>query len=49
VRNYVGIKENPVKIVEIIDKKMDGNYDMKSITIVAKVALITFKNKYIKN
>jgi len=39
VRNYVGIKENPVKIVEIIDKKMDGNYDMKSITIVAKLAL----------
>jgi len=39
VRNYVGIKENPVKIVEIIDKKMDGNYNMKSITIVAKLAL----------
>jgi serine/threonine protein kinase len=39
VRNYVGIKENPGKIVEIIDKKMDGNYGMKSITIVAKLAL----------
>jgi len=39
VKYYVGIKENPVKIVEIIDKKMDGNYDMKSITIVAKLAL----------
>jgi serine/threonine protein kinase len=39
VKDYVGIKENPGKIVEIIDKKMDGNYNMKSITIVAKLAL----------
>jgi len=39
VKDYVGINENPGKIVEIIDKKMDGNYDMKSITIVAKLAL----------
>lgn len=39
VRDYVGINENPGKIVEIIDKKMEGTYHMKSITIVASVAL----------
>ena len=39
VNGNVGINENHGKIVEIIDKKMDGKYDIKSIISVAKVAL----------
>jgi hypothetical protein len=31
--------ENPGKIAEIIDKRLHGNYDMKSINLVAKVAM----------
>jgi len=39
VKDDVGINENTRKIVEIIDKKMDGNYDTKSISIVSKLTL----------
>lgn len=39
VKGHVGINENPRKIEKIIDKNMDGKYDMKSISSVAKVAL----------
>jgi len=31
--------ENPGRIAEIIDKRLDGSYDLKSITCVAKVAI----------
>jgi hypothetical protein len=31
--------ENAGKITEIIDKRLGGGYDMKSITRVAKVAM----------
>eukprot|EP00253_Pinus_taeda_P021886 PITA_21886 len=39
VKDCVAIDETPGKMVKIIDKNMDGKYDMKSITIVAKLAL----------
>lgn len=39
VKEYVAINETPGKMVKIIDKYMDGKYDMKSITMVAKLAL----------
>jgi len=39
VKDYVAINETPGKMVKIIDKDMDGKYDMKSITMVAKLAL----------
>jgi hypothetical protein len=35
----VDMDENPGRIAEIIDKRLDGSYDLKSITRVAKVAM----------
>ena len=32
-------KENPSKIEEIVDKKLGGSYDMKSICCIVEVAL----------
>lgn len=39
VTPYVEMKEYQGKMEEIIDKRLDGNYDMKSITVVAKLAV----------
>jgi len=39
VTPYVEMDENPCELAEIVDKRLGKDYDIKSITVVAKLAI----------